>query len=207
MDLLQGRSESQVLDRICKLIGHEVASFQVHSITEFKSVCGYIASIADYHDSQGRSGVPLCVHISTHGNEEGLGIGKQILPWTDLAKAILPICTEMKDYKGDTVFVISACGAGQQKLTAALAKERKQIRDFIAPKYVFVTEDRAVYWSDAALSWAMFYHQLPEVSLDKKAEVQEILDRIKVSRTGNLKYYRWDEGRKQYLHYSGRDKT
>jgi hypothetical protein len=205
MDVLQGRSESQVLDKICKLIGHEVASFQVHSATEFHSVCEYISSIADYHDSQDGSQVPLCVHIATHGNENGLGIGKQILSWTELANAILPICTEMKAYKGETVFVISACGAGQQRLTSELAKQSKQKSGFVAPKYVFVTEDQEVYWSDAALSWAMFYHQLPRISLNKKVEVQGILNRIKVSKTGNLKYYRWDEKKKQYLHYSGRD--
>ena len=45
MDLLQGRSEKEALEKVCKLIGHEVTTFQVKSKDEFETVCRYVSSI------------------------------------------------------------------------------------------------------------------------------------------------------------------
>ena len=52
MDLLQGRSEREALEKVCKLIGHEVATFEVRSEREFRTVCKYISSIDEDHDPE-----------------------------------------------------------------------------------------------------------------------------------------------------------
>ena len=199
-DLLQGRSESDGLEKICKLIGHEVTTFQVRSKNELSTICNFISTITSSHSRKHGRELPLCIHIVAHGNDDGLGCGKDLIYWKDLFRIFHPICNEM-DYAGDTIFIISACGAGKQKLTNEFEKEWKKNVEFIPPHYLFVTMDEEVYWDDALVSWAMFYHQLPKVNLNRKIGIQDILDRIKQSNVGNIQYHRWDEKKQKYLRY------
>ena len=119
-------------------------------------------------------------------------------------RSMKPIYTEMEDYDGEVILTISACGAGDQYLTKEIQMLWDKNEDFTPPKYVFVTTDEEVAWDDALVSWSMFYHQLPYADLDDKKSVQRILDKIKISETGNLRYFRWDDAKKKYRHYSGK---
>ncbi len=204
MDLLQDRTESQALAEICKIVGHETAVLTAYNKADFRKLCGYISSITSKHDKRKRRSIPLCVHLSTHGNEDGLAFGKDFMEWKEIMRSMKPIYTEMEDYDGEVILTISACGAGDQYLTEEFHNEWDKNVDFIPPKYVFVTTDEDVAWDDALVSWSMFYHQLPRADLDNKASVQKILDKIKISETGNLRYFRWDEASEQYLSYSGK---
>jgi hypothetical protein len=204
MDLLQGRSEGRALGEICRIIGHEVAVLNAYSKPDFRNLCNYISSISKRHDNKKRKKVPLCIHLVAHGNDDGLGFGKDFLNWKDILRAMKPVYTEMTEYDGEVILVLSACGAGQQSLTDEFEEQWKEDRDFLPPKYVFVTKDEEVSWADALVSWAMFYHQLPRVGLKDKVSVQAILDKIKVSETGNLQYFTWDEDKEKYLKYSGK---
>lgn len=206
MDLLQSRSEGQALGEICRIVGHEVAVLTAYSKFDFRNVCNYISSISTDHDDKRRKRVPLCIHLVAHGNIKGLGFGKDFLSWKDIMRAMRPVYTEMTEYDGEVILVISACGAGQQRLTNEFKEQWGEDKDFVPPKYVFVTKDKEVTWADALVSWAMFYHQLPRVDLNEKESVQAILDKIKVSETGNLSYFRWDKDKEKYLQYSGKDK-
>ena len=62
MDVLQGRSEAAALDGMCRLLGHEVAVFQVQSFPwgGRTGACKFIASIDEGHDAKKQRGVPLC---------------------------------------------------------------------------------------------------------------------------------------------------
>jgi hypothetical protein len=202
MDLLQGRTESQALGEICKIIGHEVAVLKAFSKDDFINLCSYISSISSEHDKQGRSKVPLCIHLSAHGNRHGLAFGKDLMKWGEILPAMKPIYTDMKEYDGEVVLIISACGAGAQSLTKEFEKEWKNNRRFSAPKYVFVTKDAFVNWDDALVSWSIFYHQLPRSDLNQKISIQKILDKIEVSSIGSLQYFRWDDRKEKYLSYS-----
>jgi len=50
----------------------------------------------------------------------------------------------------------------------------------------------------------MFYHQLPRADLNQKESIQKILEKIKVSAIGNLKYFRWDDQKEKFLQYPPR---
>jgi hypothetical protein len=201
MDLLQRRTESQALEEICKIIGHEVAILRAFSKSDFIKFCEYISSISSGHDKRERKEVPLCIHIATHGNSSGLQFGKDIVEWKDISHAMRPIYENMNDYDGEVILVISACGAGSQTLTIEFIAELKRNRNFLPPKYVFVTKDEYVSWSDAVVSWSMFYHQLARADLNQRESIQNILKKIQMSDTGNLNYFRWDDNTRQYLKY------
>ena len=204
MDLLQGRTESRALAEICKIVGHETTVLTAYDKADFRKLCGYISSITSKHDNKNRKSIPLCVHLSAHGNEKGLVFGKDFIEWKEIMRSMKPIYTEMEDYDGEVILTISACGAGDQYLTKEFQTEWDKNEDFTPPKYVFVTTDEEVAWDDALVSWSMFYHQLPHADLDDKKSVQRILDKIKISETGNLRYFRWDDAKEKYRHYSGK---
>ena len=205
MDLLQGRSESRALQGIAELLGHEVANFIVKSRSEFATTCKYIASITESHDTQGRSGVPLCIHIATHGNDKGIALGPDFISWADLCKLIQPLCSSLYYYSGPTIFVISACQAAYQNVTYELEKRYTSGEGFRPPIYLFVSvgddNEQIVYWNDLVAVWTIFYHQIALSDVNKKVEVQRILDRIKYVGAGEVEYYRWDEKREKYFHF------
>src|SRR3954447_20828900 len=86
IDLLQERSEAQVLHKICRLIGHEVASFQIHAVHEFRTICEYISAVTWYEGAKTTQQPPICIHISAHGNSRCLAIGKDDVSWSEISK-------------------------------------------------------------------------------------------------------------------------
>ena len=94
LDLLQERNEGKSLEQICKLVGHEVASFQSKSKEDLVGACRYISSIDREHDATDNPDLPLCIHISSHGEEDGLWFGKDLVSWNELLYALEPICTK-----------------------------------------------------------------------------------------------------------------
>lgn len=207
MDLLQNRSEALALEKVCALIGHEVSTFTVKSILEFETVCKFIAAIDADHDQYKRQGVPLCVHIAAHGNKDGLGIGPELVDWKRFHQLLQPLCTDLNRYDGPVIMVISACRASHQKLTREFKKQFKQDSKLCPPAYLFITADDEPSFDDAAVSWTVFYHQLPGVSLDDRAKVRAILRRVKESGAATLKYYRWDTHEKSYRQYTPKPHT
>jgi hypothetical protein len=200
MDLLQNRGEALALEKACTLIGHEVASLSTKSKAELKHLCQYIADIDSDQDRRNRKGVPLCVHIAAHGNEDGLGIGEDLVEWDQLFDILKPLCM-MKDYDGDFILVLSACEASEQQLTSHFTKKATDAAMW-PPVYVFTTADAAPTFPDALVSWVVSYHQLPRVSLTDKKAVKEVLTRVKAAGATTLKYSRWDRAKHRYLHYT-----
>jgi len=200
MDLLQNRGEAPALEKACALIGHEVASLTARSKTELKNLCRFISDIDSDQDRRRRKHVPLCVHIAAHGNKDGLGFGKDLVEWDELFDILKPLCS-MQDYDGDFILVISACGATEQQLTSHFRKKAgtAAVRP---PVYLFTTADSAPTFPDALVSWVVFYHQLPRVSLTDKKAVMEVLMRVKAAGATTLKYSRWDHEKSRYLHYT-----
>lgn len=206
IDVLQGRSEAPALNTIGSLIGHEVATISVHSRQQFIDACKWIASISKRPEQQSIPGrkrkkrydAPLCVHISAHGNDEGIAVADELISWKDLVADIGPICKNMDDYYGDVVFIISACGAGEQKLTRELSKLERTGDLMDIPVYLFVTADPVIEWQDAAVAWTVFYHQLKTAEFDDKKSIQKVLDRVILSCGVCIRYYRWDSKTKKY---------
>lgn len=193
----------QSLETICRLFEHEVVTFLVKSRQEFNDTIKYISTI----NLNAEPDSPICLHLSTHGNEDGLGFGEDGMDWKDLFDVLQPLYKKLSKNRSGNILVISACGAGQQKLTREFTDSHKN-GNFIhrlsikPPKYVFVTAEEEVTWQDAVVSWTILYRKLAEINLDDKNEVQNILKNIKSLEAGTIKYFRWDERSESYKSYS-----
>lgn len=204
MDLLQERSEAVALERMCRLLGHEVAVFQVQSFSRLRETCRFIASIDEDHDAKKKPDLPLCVHIAAHGNPDGLGFGLETVTWEELADAILPLA-KVARYSGPLIVVISACDAGQQSLTSELEDHWQKGAKVRPPAYVFVTCDARLDWSASVAAWTIFYHLMPKADLDDPKTVREVLTKVKAAGGAVLRYYRWDRKNKEYMKYEPKE--
>ena len=90
--------------------------------------------------------MPLCVHIAAHGNEAGLGFGKDLVEWDELFDILKPLCA-MKEYDGDFILVLSACKASEQQLTSHFRKKATNSA-MRPPVYVFTNADAAPTFPD-----------------------------------------------------------
>ena len=205
MDLLQGRSEAQSLQSACALIGHEVATMLVRSKDELATACEYVSSMDSKHDHTQRPTLPLCVHVSAHGNTDGIGIGRDLLTWKELFLTIKPLCHKLPAYAGKVVIVLSACCLSDQQLTKAIQAAQRSDRKLAPPAYLFTTAEESLAWPDALVSWLLFYHKLPNVCLDEREAVQEVLRKVKEAGAATLLYHRWDVGKDQYRRFWPRD--
>jgi len=114
IDLFDGRSESEGLVSACKLIGHQCISFFAKSRREFKEICQYLASADSQHAAKNPS-VPLFLHLSCHGNDEGIAFGSSDLTWKKLVQDVEPILNNSY-YKGNFALSISSCGSGEHDI-------------------------------------------------------------------------------------------
>jgi hypothetical protein len=201
MDLLQRRSEAEALERTCRLLRHDVAVSHVQSLEQLRETCEFIASIDEKHDERRRKGVPLCVHIAAHGNSQGLGIGSKLITWEQLADAILPL-GKLDSYSGPLIVVLSACDAGQQRLTSELTRRRKKTPSLRLPAYVFVTCDRRLAWTSSVAAWSVFYNLiLKKAKLEQPSTVKDVLTTVRSAGGAILRYHRWDDAKRKYRKY------
>ncbi|HDO1384360.1 TPA: hypothetical protein P2R06_004166 [Aeromonas veronii] len=204
MDLLQGRSEANALEQVCRLIGNDVAVLTAYSEQDFEKYCKYISSIDSNHDD-GEGHEPLCIHVATHGNERGIAFGGDFVRWHKMFNLMQPIFTKMKRYNGEVYVSISACDAGYQKLVDEIEFEWDTNLRLTPPGYVFVTSEKGgVCWDDALIAWALLYHRISKLRSIKNYEVKDILDDIKRAVGTELEYFRWEKHDKKYLRYSGK---
>ncbi|MEA3469014.1 MAG: hypothetical protein U9R57_12450 [Thermodesulfobacteriota bacterium] len=198
IDLLQGRNEGKSLEQICKLIGHEATSFHPRSKNDLETVCKYISSIDREHDGTDNPDLPVCIHISSHGEEDGLVFGKDLLTWNELEAVLEPVCMKKTIYRGEKILIISACEAKQQKLTKIIQKKLQTNNGFQPIKHIFITAGKDVYWDDAVVAWALFYNKIPKANLSKKKKILEVLSLIEKAELGHIHYYRWSAKKEQY---------
>src|SRR5258708_39673958 len=86
LDVLKNRTESQTLQAVCKLLGHEFASTIVRSKAEFVTAINHVTSINEEGLSKKSRALPLCVHLAAHGDKDGLALGPDSPSWKDLAE-------------------------------------------------------------------------------------------------------------------------
>ncbi len=204
MDLLQGRSEATALEKVSRLIDNEVAVITAHSKEDFQKYCNYISSIDSNHDRR-RIQEPLCIHISTHGNKDGIAFGHDFIEWKDLFYSMEPIFTEMKNYSGKVYISISSCDAGYQNLGSQIEKQWERNLDLNPPSYIFVTgDDGGVNWDDSLVAWTILYHKISKTKELENSEVKRILNSIKNTVGTEIAYFRWEDSENRYLRYRGR---
>jgi hypothetical protein len=180
--------------KICNQIGHKTALFQVKSKAEFQNTCKFISSMDQYKDDENKD--TLFIHLSMHGSETGLAFGCEDLKWKDLFDYVKPICT-MK-YSGEKIFTISACYTVKQKLSKDLKKAYDKSDNLFPPRYLFISNDVKINWSNVIVAWTILFHQLPEIKITDNNKVKELLESINKLHLVQLKYYRWDDKEKKY---------
>lgn len=197
IDLLEDRAEHQCIEKIGKLMGHQVVSILVKSKEELKITIEYISTLNDTRDDKIKT--PLCIHISAHGDSDGLQFGSDELSWADLVKVLSPILEISFDYNGKKILVLSACGANQQKITKEIKKQYES--NNISPlDYVFAINQDEVKWNDAVLAWTILYHHLAENDLSP-LKMMNILKRVSEANLPAIRYNRWSNVDKKYKRF------
>jgi glycosylphosphatidylinositol transamidase (GPIT) subunit GPI8 len=185
LDLLENRGERLALEQVCKLAGYDAWTFLLRNAQELKQTFSYISSIKGDKDDK----TPLFIHVSVHGNDSGIGVGPDIITWDNLAKTVQQMYARLRYYHGPIILILSACGANKQKLTAELTEGVNSAREpFIPPEYIFVFSDDTVLWTDAVVTWTIFYREVSYLDFIDKTVVQDLLNRLHKSGFGNLKY-------------------
>ncbi len=202
LDLLEGVGERSSLEHICKLFGHDVTSFLLRDAGEFHQTLMYLGAIVRHPDP---GDDPIFIHISTHGNSDGITVGADDISWKNLANKISHIYQNLDEYKGPVVLIISACGTNDQELTDRVTME--YMRDNIEnpPEYIFVFSADTIDWRDAVVTWTIFYRRVSKLDFlsdDRQdiRKIQKLLRRIGRSGFGPLTYFRWEEN--QYGRYN-----
>jgi hypothetical protein len=204
LELIENISERNALEQVCKTMGHDVFSFLVKTRFEFANTIRYIASI-DKIDRKKEEDEPICIHISAHGDKDGIQLGKDEVDWSKLAKCLTPLM-EM-DYNNNLYLVVSACGTDQQRVSAEITKLYKANDEIKPPKFVIVSNKDETSWEDAVLGWTILYRYIDKLELGKRKEVQSLFRRIKESEFANLRYFRWYEEDEAYKKYPSDDLT
>ena len=209
LDLLEGTGETTSLSQVCRLFGHEVASFLIRDKRELRQTLMYVGSVG-WRKQRGE--LPMFVHLSAHGNDEGLAIGSDCVPWKELAamvvKTFREIYSHSKPYEGPIILVVSACGTDGETLSRHFRTANRDEKLRWPPEYVFVFEDAEVDWRDAVVAWTMFYREAPSIDFlaaDRKGDVQGLLNLVCSSGYGSLRYFRWDRQGRQYKTFAARD--
>lgn len=100
---------------------------------------------------------------------------------------------------------VSACGAGEQKLTTGLSAAFKKKKPGLRPPlYLFVTDADNVPWDDATVAWVALYHHVGNVGIKKRVAIQKALGAIKTVAKLSLLYFRWDATVKKYKRFQSK---
>ena len=191
MDVLENRAESQILQPVCKLLGHDFTSATVRSKLEFATALKHITSINVSGQSEKSRHRPLCLHLAAHGNKDGLALGPSEASWDYLGKQLWDFLSAMEHYPGRIILVISACGAEHQKITQYFARKsgNKSTHPFAAYVLTTVGNDAGdVYWHDSVVAWSIFYHQIGMPFSQSATVFKRSSTKSNLPRAGELKY-------------------
>lgn len=199
IDLFDARSEAKALEASCNLMGHHAISFFVKSKEDFQSTIRYIASSDSVHADRNPS-LPLVLHISSHGNTGCVAFGSDVIYWSELNKYLMPLL-QNTEYSGKLVLSLSACGSGENKISAHTKKMQLNSPSIKVPCYIFSILGDTVNWDDALIGWNILYHKISKFGLDDKTNIMESLEKIKECVEVEFAYRRWNENERKYLRY------
>lgn len=168
--------EGSFLEDACKISGHTLIPFTPHSKQQFEDQLEYIFSTWEAIPG---TLIQFSLHISCHGNSDGIRVGKDSLTWDDLAKILNKVNQKLFDY----MLFLSACGGPNLPMTIIF----KDVSH--PPKWIFSFLS-SIGWSKAALSWALFYHWIPEIKVHELDKVKAIIDNLYRIGIGSMRYHR-----------------
>jgi hypothetical protein len=200
VDLFDGRGESEALVSACKLIGHQAVLFFAKSQREFREICKYLGAADTRHAARDQL-APLFLHISCHGNDDGVAFGSDSLKWDALVRDLEPVLSNSL-YRGNFALSLSSCGSGGHNLDEHLTErlEKKPLPRM--PQYIFSIGRADVAWADALLGWSLLYHKLSSVRLADSKSVRSALKDVLRGTGLSFSYHRWDDDSSSYCTYT-----
>ncbi len=188
-DLGRVVEEAPLVQAACRLSDHRFVPFRPTNSNQFKESLRYV--FGTWRAPQDAKRKPQFVlHLSCHGNDDGINIGGERLTWTELGSA-LNESVGTKDIP--FVLTISACGGRTANNLSQM------FNGIVHPVYIF-SFGASVAWSHAALTWAILYNKIPELKVEDKDAMQDLVNTIHALSLGELRYHRWN-GTK-YLHFN-----
>lgn len=207
IDLLENRGERSSLESVCNLFGYDTASFLLTGRSDLEKALMYIREVGECSSLASDDKSPLFIHISAHGNNEGISIGSDFVKWSGLAALVVKMYSKLRQYTGPVILILSSCGSKGQILTQLWPKFSKRFqeekgKDFFPPEYVFVFSDDEIDWRDSLVTWTIFYRKASDLDFQHRSEVQSLLKLVAKLKFGNLIYYRLDCKKKIYKRFS-----
>lgn len=112
------------------------------------------------------------VHISAHGNTEGIGLTDgTMLEWHELREILEPITARMK---GWLLVCLSSC-EGYNGVRMAMRAEDQHVF------WNLVGCAADVAWEDAAIAYSVFYHQLFKLDLVNNAALERCAECMRIA--------------------------
>jgi hypothetical protein len=181
-DESDGHFEGRFLEHILKLAGREVRYFYIRTRKEF------IEILDQFETSRFRY-----LHISCHGNRNGIALTFDELSINELAADVVPYLDERRLF-------LSACEIVTPSLAKALLRH--------SGCYSVIGPSRPVYFDEAALFWASLYHFLfrTEATAVKRLDLQKNLRRLSTIFDLGMKYYAASSNNKGFSEVSIRPK-
>lgn len=203
VDLFDVRGESEALVSACKLIGHQAFLLFAKSKREFCEICKYLGA-ADTRHAERYQSAPLFLHISCHGNDDGVAFGSDFVKWDALVRGLEPVLSNSL-YRGNFALSLSSCGSGYHNLDEHLSERLAKKPLPRMPQYIFSIERTDVEWADALLGWSLLYHKLSSiVRLDDSKSVRSALKDVLRGTGLTFSYLRWDNDSSSYRMYTPR---
>jgi hypothetical protein len=165
------RFEGKIISQILALSGKKCEYSYIRTKRELKVLLEQFASSSYRY-----------LHLSCHGNKTSLFTTLDPIPFTELGALIKPHLRKRRLF-------LSACLATNEALASAIMPG--------SGCYSILGPDEKIYFDDAAVLWASFYHVMFDVDSGAmryktiKAKAQEVSDMYRVK----LKLINHDEGR------------
>lgn len=143
-DLLDGRTEGRSLCEALKLADIPHWYSLATTSKSFEESLGSRLS-----EALSRFDQPPILHLSMHGNNEGVGLTSgEFLTWANLRKSLTPLTNAMA---GGLLICMSSCFGG-----SGCRMAMHEDKDY--PFWALVGNSQSALWSDAAVAYITFYH-------------------------------------------------
>ena len=152
VDLYQKRYEGEILQRALQLANIPSVHRLTVSMDAFETALGLGLLL---HLSEGEV-LPPILHISAHGNDEGLQLTSgEVVTWPRLRDLLMPINHALN---GNLLICMSSCQGFYASCMALSEVKMPLARDI--PFFGLVGHQGKPSWSDTAIAFASFYHLL-----------------------------------------------
>lgn len=166
---LGSHEEGTALEKCLHIMGVSSERYRVMSEDYLKKA---VEAITAAHSPGGKyeRHVPI-VHLSCHGNEEGIGLTKcdGIVAWDRLRQILYPIQAVSR---GWLILGVSACkGSNGLRMAWTIKKED-------APFALLVGPTHNVNWRDSLVGFITLYHRFTRTVPESRDELNQLIDTV-----------------------------